>query len=953
MRSKTPKMRVKTPMRVRTPVVRMRRMVAARRRGWLAMVFAGVAVGVLGVFASSALAAPETPAGREATSIGATSAVLHGELNPGAAGEVGHYDFTYQQSSGECAAGFTAPASPAAAAGGVEEAVEVTVSNLEPDREYTFCVVAINESSEPATSLPVTFKTLAVGPEVVGTSVSGVSPFGARMEAMVNPENETTSCVFEYGTTLAYGSEMACQPPTLAGFGGQGVGVSLAFLEPGTTYHFRVVVQSASGSNNGTGEFTTVALSSPTVESESVASVNATGAVLQAQVDPGGQTTTYQLEYSTKESGKVLQAPVTTVKGTSHLLAAGGVQTAVVSTGPVLAAGSTYYYRVVAVNATPPAADGVVQSFTTVPAATTDTPSSVTATSATFNGTLSPLNPEIAAQYSFIYNFGGECAGAFATQTEEAGTGAGGELAETANVTELQPNVAYTVCFVTSNMFGSQEGTSVHFTTLKAPPKIESESVVALDPFEAALEAQVNPNNEATSYKLEYSNSESGGVLQPPVTTVKGTVPFPASYGAQQALVTTPATLTPGETYYYQFVAENGTPPATEGTLNNFTTPAALAPVIEAENATPLTPASEALEAQINTGYQATGYSFQYDEEESVLRAGLGTTLPGGTLPTGSVFVASQHVSVPLTGLQPDRTYYYRVVASNATGPAPTLVNVAHFTTSNAPSVSTGPASAITPTSVTLTGGVNPDGLPTSYYFQYGGTNTYGHQTTIGQAGESTSTAMHAIPLSGLEPGRSYHYRIVASNDNGQQTSYGQDETFATPPAPPTLGGLAVTTITQTTATITATLNPQGLPTHYELQVGPTPALLALQTSGNTNSTTPVTLTLTTGALAPGSVYHYKLAATNPDGATEPEGTFTTNPPSTPTPQAAPPPIVPYNTIAQLNEKEAKEHKPTKPPTRHEQLQKALKHCKTIKNKHKRATCQKQAHHKYAPTHTK
>jgi hypothetical protein len=54
----------------------------------------------LAVFAGSALAALETPVAKPATSVTGDSAVLHGELNPGAPGEPGEYQFLYEVSGG-------------------------------------------------------------------------------------------------------------------------------------------------------------------------------------------------------------------------------------------------------------------------------------------------------------------------------------------------------------------------------------------------------------------------------------------------------------------------------------------------------------------------------------------------------------------------------------------------------------------------------------------------------------------------------------------------------------------------------------------------------------------------------------------------------------------------------------------------------------------------------------
>jgi phosphodiesterase/alkaline phosphatase D-like protein len=881
--------------------------------------------------------------------------VLRGVLNPLAAGEAGTYDFTYEQSGSVCAAGLTAPEPAGGASGALEEVVETPVSDLEPNREYTFCVVAFNGADESSASVPWTFKTLAVKPALTGVRAEGVTATGARLEAMVNPENEPTTCEFEYGTTPSYGSRAPCEgPATLEGFSEQGVGLSLGYLQPGTKYDFRVLVSNATGSEAGTGEFTTAMLAAPTVV-EASAAATATSATVTAQINPGYQTTKYSVEYSGSESGGVLQPPVTTVEGTTHLNADGGVQEAKVSTGPVLAPGHTYYYRVVAVNGTSPATNGAVQPFTTVPAASTGAPTAVTATTATFNGVLAPLNAEVAAQYSFSYSLGGECANANATAVEEAGTGAG-SVPESANVTELEPNAAYTVCFVTSNAFGSQQGQAVPFTTLKSPPTIEVEAAGAPSPFEAVMEAVINPNNEATSYAFEYSSSESVGVLQPPVTTVKGTDVIPAGYGGQPASAVTGPALQASTTYYYRVVAENGTDPAAEETVANFVTPAALAPVIDSENAVAVSGGSETLEAEINTGYQATSYSFQYAEKETTLLKDEGTPLPAMALPAGNITTGpGEHATTTVTGLTPNTRYYYRVMASNATGAARNLPSVARFTSSSVPSASTLPAAGFTPASVTLAGRIDPDGLATSYYFQYGGTSAYGDQTPPTPAGEGTSTATYSTLVSNLEPGRTYHYRIVATNENdgALQTAYGQDETFTMPSTPPALSAISVTGITENTATITAQLDPQGLPTRYELQAGPTPALLTPQASGDTSSTTLTPIALAASALSPGTVYYYRLTASNPDGTAETTGAFTTTTtPTTPTTTTTPT-IVPYTTITAIDAKETKENKPPKPPTRHQRLLKALKTCKTIKNKHKRATCNKQAHHKYAPTKTK
>jgi hypothetical protein len=91
------------------------------------------------------------------------------------------------------------------------------------------------------------------------------------------------------------------------------------------------------------------------------------------------------------------------------------------------------------------------------------------------------------------------------------------------------------------------------------------------------------------------------------------------------------------------------------------------------------------------------------------------------------------------------------------------------------PHVSTGAVAHAHGTSGQLTGAVNPEGLATTYYFQYGPSTAYGSQTpTLSLAAGSTSVKV-AQTVNGLLPG--YHYRLVASNNDGQVD--GKDRTFA------------------------------------------------------------------------------------------------------------------------------------------------------------------------------
>ncbi|HUN79367.1 MAG TPA: fibronectin type III domain-containing protein [Solirubrobacteraceae bacterium] len=84
--------------------------------------------------------------------------------------------------------------------------------------------------------------------------------------------------------------------------------------------------------------------------------------------------------------------------------------------------------------------------------------------------------------------------------------------------------------------------------------------------------------------------------------------------------------------------------------------------------------------------------------------------------------------------------------------------------------------------SVTLSAQVDPEGSPGSYFFEYGPSEAYGSVTPAESLGGGSEAVGAQTVVSGLQPGTLYHYRVVATNENGE-TARGTDETFTTYPA--------------------------------------------------------------------------------------------------------------------------------------------------------------------------
>ena len=92
------------------------------------------------------------------------------------------------------------------------------------------------------------------------------------------------------------------------------------------------------------------------------------------------------------------------------------------------------------------------------------------------------------------------------------------------------------------------------------------------------------------------------------------------------------------------------------------------------------------------------------------------------------------------------------------------------------PVVTTGGAGSIEPTTAVLNGTVNPKGAATTYYFQLGTTSLYGTDTTPTAAGAGGKGVKVAVPISGMAPDTTYHYRLVAQNAQG--ITRGKHRTF-------------------------------------------------------------------------------------------------------------------------------------------------------------------------------
>jgi len=195
-----------------------------------------------------------------------------------------------------------------------------------------------------------------------------------------------------------------------------------------------------------------------------------------------------------------------------------------------------------------------------------------------------------------------------------------------------------------------------------------------------------------------------------------------------------------------------------------------------------------------------------------------------------------------------------------------------------APAATTGAAAEITRTSAALTGTVDPNGVSTSYHFEYGTTSAYGLVSTSGDAGDGDGAQPVRVALEGLSPDTTYHYRLVAANADGG--AEGADRSFRTAPnpRPPGLSSTVAREVGPTGATLRSRVDPNRGETTYRFEYG---------LSQSYGSRTPeraagagdarVDVAERIEGLRPYRRYHFRIVATNEAGRTVTRNrTFTT-----------------------------------------------------------------------------
>ena len=226
--------------------------------------------------------------------------------------------------------------------------------------------------------------------------------------------------------------------------------------------------------------------------------------------------------------------------------------------------------------------------------------------------------------------------------------------------------------------------------------------------------------------------------------------------------------------------------------------------------------------------------------------------------------------SAGVSALSANTPYYYRVRARNANGAGgnSNTITVTTLALASAPIVATIPATGISNTGMQFNGSVNPNGLATTYHFDYGTSTAYGQSTPTSSVAIGGSVVLVNAAVAGLTTGTLYHFRLVASNSSGSTS--GNDtsaSTNASSVPPPMVATTPAASPTPTGAQLNGIVNPNGFSTTSWFEYGPT-AVYGLTTPVNNLGAglTAVAVSATVSGLSAGTLYHYRLVAQNNGG---------------------------------------------------------------------------------------
>jgi phosphodiesterase/alkaline phosphatase D-like protein len=488
-----------------------------------------------------------------------------------------------------------------------------------------------------------TFATLGQAPISATVAASDILLTSATLNGTVNANYLSTIVTFEYGLTTSYGSTATAAQSPVTGSTNTSVSAAVTGLSAGTTYHFRLKTVNSLGTVYGTDMSFTTQGQVPTSTTLAATAILTTSATVNGTVNANYLSSVVTFEYGlTTSYGSTSTATPSPVTGSTS--------TSVSANLSGLSAGTTYHFRVKAVNSlgTTYGTDLTFVTLGQAPTATTLAATNLLTTGATLNGTVNAnyLSSVVTFEYGLTTSYGST-----ATATQSPVTG-NTSTAVSAGLSGLIPGAIYHFRVKAVNSIGTTNGTDLTFTTAGQVPTVTTDAATIVLGITATLNGTVNANDVSTIVTFEYGLTTAYGsvanALQSPVTgnTVTG-------------VSVDLSGLSPVTLYHYRVKAVNAVG-TTYGSDLTFTTLGQI-PYARIKAATNVLSTSATLNGTVNAFDLSTTVTFEYG-----LTTGYGAEVTAAQSPVSGN--SNLSVSADVSGLTPATAYNYRLKAVNALG---------------------------------------------------------------------------------------------------------------------------------------------------------------------------------------------------------------------------------------------------------------------------------------------
>jgi len=657
------------------------------------------------------------------------------------------------------------------------------LQGLQPGSKIYIRAFVMN-GSEPQYSFNVKDATLPMLPATTTLAATNITQTAATLNGTVNASNNTTTVIFEYGTTTAYGQTINATPNIVTGTTSTSVTASLTALQPNTSYHYRVKASCANGTSFGNDiTFTTSEILVPVVTTAGISNITTTSATTGGNVSAdGGSTVTAR--------GVCWGVSINPTIADSHTTNGNGLGNWV-SELAGLTPYTIYFVRAYATNSAGTAYGNELQFTTEVgqmPTVMTATITNITPTTANGGGNVTDqgATPVTARGVCWSTSSSPTITGSHTTD----GTGTG---SFTSNLTILLSATTYYVRAYATNSAGTTYGNQIQFTTNSdQTPTVTTAEIINVTTTTATSGGNVTAQGTSpvTARGVCWGTSANPSVANSHTTNGNGTGNFTSDITG----------LTASTAYYVRAYASNATG-TSYGNQVQFTTNSDQVPVVTTSNIT-----------NITTTTATSGGNVSSQGTSPVTARGVCWSTSANPTITGSYTTNGSglgNFTSDLTGLTPATLYFVRAYATNTAGTA--YGNQVQFTSDagSMPTVTTATMTDITAT--TATGGGNVTAQGTTAVTARGvcwSTSTNptiaGSHTTNG-----TGTGIFTSNLTNLTANTVYYVRAYATNTAG--TAYGNEIQFTTNTGSmPTVTTATITDITTTTATGGGNVTAQG-----------------------------------------------------------------------------------------------------------------------------------------------